>query len=94
MTEILQVFRKDPDAVLDYALDWATQWLASGETITTSVWTVPTGITEDSDSFNDSVTKVWLSGGTAGTTYTIANKITTSAGRTDERSFDILVGQR
>jgi hypothetical protein len=30
---------------------------------------------------------VWLSGGTAGQSYTVTNRITTSAGRMDERSF-------
>jgi len=42
-------FLKDPDAVLDYGFDWS-DWLADGETISTSTWTVETGITKDSDS--------------------------------------------
>ena len=84
---------KDPNAVLDYCLDWS-EWLASGETITTSVWTVATGITKDSDSFTDEITKIWLSGGTDGERYTVANRITTSDSRTDERTMLIIVGHR
>ncbi len=86
-------FLKDPDAVLDYGFDWS-DWLADGETISTSTWTVETGITKDSDSKSDTATIIWLSGGTVETTYIIANKIVTSAGRTDERSFSILMVQR
>ena len=89
----IQRFRKDPDSVLDYGVDWS-DWLASGETISTSTWTVPNGITEDSDSKGDNSTLIWLSGGTAGTTYTLANKIVTSDSRTVERTIEIIVEQR
>lgn len=93
MATRIQHFSKDPDAKLDYAIDWSS-WLAAGETITASAWTVATGITEVISSFNDTTTKIWLSGGTAGTTYTIANTITTSDGRIDERTFDVIVEER
>jgi len=86
-------FLKDPDAVLDYGFDWS-DWLADGETISTSTWTVETGITKDSDSKSDTATIIWLSGGTVETTYMITNKIITSASRTDERSFQILMVQK
>lgn len=89
----LQTFRKDPDAVLDYGIDWST-YLESGETITDSDWTVPSGITKDSDQRADTSTKAWFSGGTAGETYTVSNKIVTSSSRTDERSFEIRVEER
>lgn len=86
-------FRKDPEAVLDYEVDW-TSWLAVGETITARTVTVPAGITKNSDSEAGGVVTVWLSGGTAGTSYTIECLITTSAGRTDERSFTVKVAER
>jgi len=89
----VQAFRKDPNAVLDYAIDWSS-WLATGETISTSDWTVPSGITKDSNEKDDTSTKIWLSGGTDGQTYTIVNRITTSADRTDDRSFDVIVENR
>jgi hypothetical protein len=86
-------FIKDPSAVLDYTIDWSL-WLSNGETITTSVWTVPTGITGSTQSISGSKTITWLSGGTAGNAYTISNRITTSAGRTDDRSFLVVVENR
>lgn len=80
-------FLKDPDAVLDYQIDWST-WLGS-DTIASSSWVIPTGITEDSDSNTTTTATVWLSGGTAGTTYTVTNRIVTAGGRTEDRSLTI-----
>lgn len=88
-----QTFRKDPHAKLDYGFDWSS-WLASGETITDSLWTIPTGITKVSDQKDDDSVTVWLSGGTAGESYKIACKVTTSASRIDERSFVVQVEDR
>ncbi len=93
MAEKSRTFRKDPDATLDYGFDWS-DWLQAGETISTSVWTVGTGLTEGEDEMSTSITKIWLSGGTAGETYTVSNKITTDQSRTDERSFEIIVEER
>lgn len=94
MAGSLQTFRKDPDAILDYGFDWS-DWLESGETITGSTWTVPTGISEGANSRNDTSVKVWLSGGTAGEAYVISCKITTSVSpRVDERSLTVMVEER
>ena len=85
-------FFKDADAVLDFSVDW-TDWL-TGDTISTSTFTVEAGITADSDSNDTTSATVWLSGGTAGTLYTVTNQIVTAAGRTDERSLTISVVER
>ena len=104
MSLTLQNPLKDPSAVLDYAFDWkpkthgalgATKdWLATGETITDHTITADTGITVDSSTEDDGKVTVWLSGGTAGINYKVACKITTSAGRTDERTIWIKVTDR
>ena len=83
---------KDPDATLDYGRDWS-DWL-NGDVITASQWTVPAGLTQETSSFTDTTTTVWLSGGTDGQTYTITNRIHTELGRTDERSMIIDVDER
>ena len=93
MSLTLQNPLKDPSAVLDYAFDW-TGWLAAGETITDHTITADTGITVDSSTELDGKVTVWLSGGTAGQNYKVACKITTSAGRTDERTIWIKVTDR
>ena len=92
MTE--QVICKDPNAVLDYAFNWAgdathESWLEDAETISSHVVTVDVGITKDSSTEDAGIVTIWLSGGTAGQNYTVACKITTSMGRTDERSIII-----
>lgn len=87
-------FLKDPAAVLDYELDWST-WLATvSDTIATSTWTADTGITVDDESNTTTTATVWLSGGTAGVTYSLVNRITTAGGRTDERTITVAVRER
>lgn len=80
-------FTKDPDAVLDYRIDWTT-WL-DGDSIVSSTWTAESGITIDS--FTDSATNstVWLSGGSAGERYAVTNSIVTTEGRKDDRTIRI-----
>ena len=86
------IYTKDPNAVLDYTVDWET-WLG-GDTISTSAWTVGTGLTEDSDSNTTTSATVWLSGGTTGTDYACTNRIVTAAGRTEDRTIHIRVRER
>lgn len=95
---------KDPDAVLDYRFDWApltngrgrSDWLASGETITSRTIVAESGITVDSSSITDAGTSVtvWLSGGTAGVDYEVTCRVTTSESRTDDRTMTVMVRQR
>jgi hypothetical protein len=86
-------YLKDPSAVLDWAFDW-TDWLATSETIANHTITADTGLKVDSSAENNGKITVWLSGGTAGINYKVACKITTSAGRTDERTIWIKVTNR
>lgn len=86
-------FLKDPDAVLDYGFDWS-EWLQTGETLSSATWTVPSGITKNSQSISNTVSLAWLSGGTANTDYILQCKITTSESRVDERSMTIRVRNR
>ena len=83
----LEKFIKDPDAVLDYEIDWS-DWLVT-DTISASTWTADTGLTVDSDSFTDTATTVWLSGGVVGTSYEVVNHIATASGREDDRTIVI-----
>lgn len=80
---------KDPSAMLDYGVDW-TPFLGD-DTISTSTWTVPTGITSSNESQTSTTTTIWLSGGTAGAVYALINRITTAAGRTDERTLRVKI---
>jgi hypothetical protein len=90
----IATFEKDPNAVLDYVIDWGDEWLEAGDEISTSTWTVPTGITKDSDDKTATITTIWLSGGTDGVTYDIVNRIVTTGGRIDDRTITIKVRER
>jgi hypothetical protein len=89
----MRTYIKDPDATLDYGFRFES-WLETGETIAASTWTVPDGITKESDNFTDDQTIIWLSGGTAGETYTLTNSIATSSLRIDDRSLRIKIKNR
>ena len=79
---------KDPNEVLDYGLDWTAR--LAGDSITASSWTVDVGtITIDSDENTTTLTTAWLSGGSAGTTYTLTNRVVTEGGRTMDQSVTL-----
>jgi hypothetical protein len=88
-----EIIKKDPDAVLNYVMDWS-DWLDSGETISTSTWTVDSGLTEDSETETTTTATITLSGGTVGSRYRVTNRITTSGSQTDDRSFFVDVVER
>jgi hypothetical protein len=90
------VLFKDPDATLDYAMDWS-RWLTAGDSIASATWAVPDGLTEPSSpgqSVSGARAIVWLSGGTAGETYLIPCQVVTVQGRVDERTLPLRVGHR
>jgi hypothetical protein len=89
-------WRHDPDAVLDYTIDWSA-WLGDGETIALSTWDVPggaTGLTEVSDTATSTETSVRISGGTAGTWYEVTNHIITSTGQEEDRTIKLFSSER
>ena len=84
---------KDPDATLDWAWDW-TGWLADDETITDHEIIVATGtVTIDSTSEDDGIVTAWLSEAEEGN-VTVTCRITTSQGRTDDRTIRLRVMDR
>lgn len=91
---------KDPAAQLIYTLDWA-DWLDTGDTLSTVVWTVaarrndPTPlVNEGGGVVNSTQTYIELSGGQDSKTYIITATINTNNGLTDARSFRVVVESR
>lgn len=80
---------KDPDEVLDYVVNWQTP--LAGDMITTSTWTLPTGIAAGANTHTDTTTTIWLSGGTDGENYDLLNRITTAGGRTRDQTCTLKV---
>ncbi len=93
MAQPIEEWTKDPDSVLPYKINWS-DWLSSGETISTSTWTVPAGITKDSDTNTTTAATIWVSGGTDDTDYDLVNQITTSDGATVDRTIRLRVRER
>lgn len=90
----VSAYVKDPNARLDYTIDWSTDWLVPTDTIVGSTFSAPTGITVDSSTFTATTTTVWLTGGTANTEYLVTNHITTAQGRQEDQTLIILCLER
>lgn len=82
---------KDPNEVKEYGINWLPQ-LRTGEVLVSSTWAIPDTITKDSDLFTNSVTTIWLSGGSAGY-CPLTNRVVTSSvpPRTLEKTIIIRV---
>lgn len=93
-------FLKDPNAIIDYAIDWSASYILTGEQITASSWFIqPQGavndlIIDNIPSLVSGVTTVFVAGGITGKIYQLTNRITTDQGRTDERSITIRVEEK
>ena len=83
-------FIKTEPGVIDYKVDWS-DWLGV-DLITSSTWDIPADLVMDSEeeSFTDAT--VWISGGNLNTVYQLTNIIETINGRTDARSFNLIIG--
>lgn len=77
-----------PGAVLDYSIDWS-DWLATGETITSSTWVVNDGVTLSAQSSAGAVQTIFVSGGIDGRQYVLINFIETNQGRKDSRAITL-----
>lgn len=92
----IKTFIKDPDSVLSYTLNWKGSspgpWLSTGDTISTSAWTLSsTGISGATGSSTTTTATINVSGGTDGEDYDFTNRITTANGLTTDRTIRIKV---
>ncbi len=84
---------KDPADVLDYELD-ITAALAGNDTdtiATVDVVTVPTDLVCTATAADGNLVILWLSAGTAGTTYSVRVSIGTAGGRSIARAIQLPV---
>lgn len=88
---------KDPDAVLDYSVDWGAQYLA-GDALAESVWEVtpaePGGVNVVGSQFDFRVATVQAGGGVAGRIYRLVNTVVLASGLNDSRSITLRVEKR
>ena len=100
-------YRKDPDEVLDYQVDWTPVLTAStpAETITTPTFVPVVGVTvtdlgvllnqtyvdEGTTYTGRTVHRARVAGGTHNVTYRLTSRIVTSTGQTHERTLPVAV---
>lgn len=80
---------KDPDAVEDFSVNWAT-WL-SDDAISTSEWEVPDGLTSTYETNSTTRGTIWVSGGAVRRKYSLINRIVTAGGRTNDQTVVVKV---
>ena len=83
---------KDPDSTIKLTFYWASQ--LAGETISTSDFVLPDGLTEGTNSGTGSLRATLVSGGSVDTKYRVTNRITTSGGRTLDQTKVVLVREQ
>ncbi len=96
----MEIFVKDPSATVDYGIDWGAGYLSENEAINNSSWDIfPKE--EDGDlmvhnvpDFSGTQTSIFIKGGIIRKIYRLTNRIITSAGRSDERTIIIKIGER
>jgi len=85
---------KDPNAVLDYPVSFA-DWLSDvGDTYASHTVTCSGTLVCDSSSESAGVITVWLSGGRVGEVETFTIRITTAAGRVEDRTLRLRIVER
>lgn len=81
---------KDPDAFLDYVIDW-NEWLPTDDIIIGSKWLVsrdsPKDITFSMSYHTNTQTKIWIAGGTPKKLYEVVNRVYTQDGRIEDRTI-------
>ena len=84
---------QDPDEVITWEFDWnvtGDSWLGA-DTISSATVTADTGITIDSQSFDNTSVYVTLSGGTVGERYKINCHVVSSSGQEGDKSFWLMI---
>ena len=93
----MSLILKDPQAALDYEIDWGADYL-DGDTLVESMWSVfpqaDGGVAVAGSRFDPTVATVTVEGGSPGHVYRLTNTIETARGRSDRRSIMLRVETR
>jgi hypothetical protein len=86
-------YEKDPDSTILIPFHWAKE--LDGDTIATSDFILPDGMTEGTNGGTGSTRTVKVSGGDCGGLYRVTNRITTTTGGlTLDKTVRVLVRER
>lgn len=93
----MNLLLKDPDAILDYAVDWGAEYLGD-DLLAESRWTIEPGEAGDaevvSESFQARAATVKVARGLPGRVYRLTNHVVLESGRVDRRSIVLRVEKR
>ncbi|MET3991669.1 hypothetical protein ABID65_003309 [Bradyrhizobium sp. S3.9.2] len=84
---------KTADETGDYGLDWSGR-LAKGDSIVDSTFELPKGLISPQASNTDKVAIVLISGGAAGESYDVRNRVKTKGGALLEQTVRLKVKSR
>jgi hypothetical protein len=90
----MAVYKKDPNATLDYTFDWAPYLTPIADTIASATFVFDAALTKVSQSNTTMTATAYMSGGTLGEKHTLTCRIVTAGGRTDDRSITLLIVER
>jgi hypothetical protein len=88
---------KDPDAVLDYMIDWGAEYLGDDQILESEWSIVPDeagGLSVNGNAFDGTTATVTVAGGLAGKLYRLVNRVVLGSGRIDDRSLTVRVENR
>ena len=93
----MSLLLKDPEAILDYAVNWAAEYLGEDQ-ILQSDWTVAPAETGGAEIVSSDIASgaaiVKVGGGVAGHLYRLTNHVLLGSGREDSRSIVLRVEKR
>ena len=88
---------KDPEAVLDYSVDWGAEYLDADQ-LATSEWSIEPaeagGVTVEASAFDATTSTIKAGGGVPGRLYRLINQVVLGSGRIDTRSIVLRVEKR
>lgn len=90
----MTAYLHDPQAVLDYSVDWSV-WLGD-DAISAATWAA-SGVTildDPAPSVAGKVATAWVSGGTPGQRASITCHVVSALGREDDRTIGLIVQDR
>lgn len=94
----MSLLLKDPLGLVDYSVDWRSDYLDDTDNLAHSEWRVEPvesgGVEVAADGFSTGGTTVSASGGIAGRIYRLTNHIRTVNGLEDQRSILVRVEAR
>ena len=85
-------YLKDADDTESYVFNFAGY--LDGDTISAVEFSLPDGMTSVSSSYDDTTATIFVSGGDEYQTYRVRCRITTTAGRTKDKTYYVLIQEQ